>query len=133
MVVVASALPLVLLVSGLLSLGASMPSAGETARRRWVAPVTVGLIAAGVAVLLLLMPFRGDGDSSIWTDADRAGRIAIGGAVMLSVLAAAAQRWVAVRGSAVTGRMRSIGMCLAGVAMLALFAALVLAVLTELR
>lgn len=134
-VVVGFALPFVLLVAGLLALGAAMPSVRDTpTRSAWTVPGTIVIIAAGVTVLLLLLSFRGDGDSSIWTDSGAGGHIAIGGALTLAVLAAAAQGWVAVgRGGAVTGHMRSIGMGLAGIAMLALFAAIILAVITELR
>jgi len=128
------AIPPVLLVAGLFLLGLSMPSArGALHRRGWIAPVTLALIVPGSLVLLFLLAWRGDSETSTWADAGGDVRAVWVAALALGAAASAAQWWVMIRDEhGVTPRLRSGGTALAGVAMLVLFAALLVAWLASL-
>ena len=125
-------LPVLLLVTGPLSLRLAMPSARDTLERwDWLTPCTMVLSGAGTAALLWLLAFRGDGDSSTWADADTGVRLLTVTAVVLAVGAVAVQGWAMLRlGGARSGRGPSAAMWLSGAALLALLAALIAVWLT---
>lgn len=135
LVVAGFALPPALLVAGLLLLGMAMPSARDTLERwSWTAPATFLLIVPASLALLFLLAWRGDGDASGWARGGADLHVLSVAALGLGGAALAVQWWVMVRADgALAPRTRSVGAAFAGVAMLGLFAALILAWLTGLR
>jgi len=121
-------LPMALLAGGLLSLGMAMPSARPTlARWRWITPVTVGLILTAVAVLAWMVATVDDyyrpQEIRNWDRMDVATQRTVVAALIISIAAVGVQTWVLTRRPARPCRWASVGMAVAGVAMLVLLVA----------